>query len=116
METKTRITVSEVVRLMTEEGYSRAQVGEHFKLNKSETTALFKHEKLAKLRQRKPLSFEVVDDTVEEVEMNSVAEAIVHATDTAFPHNLAADPVDAQTIDHTDTVGNWSTTNNVNNY
>lgn len=58
---KIEIRISDVI-MMLEEGKTREQIGEHYGLNKAETTLLFKHEKLKGRRPKKTPSFTIVDD------------------------------------------------------
>lgn len=62
---KKKITISAVIDCLNE-GMKREDVAEHFGLTMSETKKLFEHPKLKGKQARKPVTFELVDDTEEE--------------------------------------------------
>jgi hypothetical protein len=67
MSNKRRIVLSEVKRLIQEEGYSRKKIQEHYGLNNKEMKVLFQNPKLKSLRAGKQsVNFILVDDTEEQ--------------------------------------------------
>ena len=61
---KTKILISEIIQML-EDGKTRTDIQEKYGLNASEIKTLFKHPKLKGRKTKKPLSFELIDDTQE---------------------------------------------------
>lgn len=66
MSDRKQIKVSEVLNLL-DQGKNRADIQAHYELSHSEMKRLFQHEKLKGKKPKKQPSFDLVDDTVEEI-------------------------------------------------
>lgn len=75
MSEKRQVRISEIIRLLKEEGKTRKEINELYELNKEEIKALWSNEKLKKMKTAKfVVGIEVVDDT--EVVLNEVPKGV----------------------------------------
>ena len=68
---KKQIKISEVLALLND-GKTREMIAEELELSKTEVSKLFQHPKLKGKKAKKAVTFELFDDTEEELEVQNL--------------------------------------------
>lgn len=89
---KKQVSVSQVLALLAD-GKDRVAIKAELGLSVAEMSLLFQHPKLKNQKPKRPVSFELVDDTIEEVEGLEENKSVVETPVSEVVNEVASEPV-----------------------